>query len=407
MNKAGYIFRKPGTPISTGFHYPVRIPFFFFSWLVNGMTVHNSPRSPSSDHLGSHPASPTSNGRSPLGDRPLLRVLKGEALWPPPMWLMRQAGRYLPEFREMRAKADFLTRCMTPDMAVELTLQPIRRYGMDGAILFSDILILPWALGQSLAFVEGRGPVLGAIRSQKDLDRLDENRMMDVMAPVREALKRLSRALQPTTTTLLGFAGSPFTVACYMVEGGGSRDFAETRRMMLRDPALFDRLIDLLTRTTARMLRGQIEAGAQAVMLFDSWAGILPPEAFRRYVVAPTRQIVADLKSAYPDVPVIGFPRLSGVMSPEYAAQTGVNALALDTVTDPATLSGLVPESLVLQGNLDPMVLFNGGDMLPREAVRIRDAMRGRPHVFNLGHGVMQHTPPENVALLVETVRNV
>lgn len=211
--------------------------------------------------------------------KPLLRALRGEAVWPPPIWLMRQAGRYLPEFRAMRDKANFLTRCMTPDMATELTLQPIRRYGMDGAILFSDILILPWAMGQSLDFIEGRGPVLGAIRSEADLAKLDPKRVQDAVAPVRETLSRLAREL-PDVTTLLGFAGSPFTVACYMVEGGGSRDFAETRRMMQTEPVLFERLIDLLTVSTAEMLCGQIDAGAEAVMLFDSWAGILPHQPF-------------------------------------------------------------------------------------------------------------------------------
>ncbi|QDH15141.1 uroporphyrinogen decarboxylase [Oecophyllibacter saccharovorans] len=360
------------------------------------MTVQNSSRQPA-------PHAPHTRMSA---SKPLLRVLNGEALWPPPLWLMRQAGRYLPEFREMRARADFLTRCLTPDMAVELTLQPIRRYGMDGAILFSDILILPWALGQSLEFIEGRGPVLEPVRSEADLERLNESRVMEAVAPVREALRRL-RCELPEATTLLGFAGSPFTVSCYMVEGGGSRDFAQTRRMMLQAPELYDRLINMLTRATIEMLRGQIEAGAEAVMLFDSWSGILPPEAFRRYVIAPTHQIREALKHSHPHIPVIGFPRLSGVMAPEYASRTKVNALALDTVSDPATMAPMVPDTVTLQGNLDPMVLFNGGPELVRQARRIRDSLRGRAHVFNLGHGVMQHTPPENVALLVETVRDV
>ena len=335
--------------------------------------------------------------------KPLLRALRGEAVWPPPVWLMRQAGRYLPEFRAMRERADFLTRCMTPDIATELTIQPIRRYGMDGAILFSDILILPWAMGQSLEFIDGRGPVLGAIRSAADLNKLDPKRVQDATAPVRETLSRLTKQL-PGATTLLGFAGSPFTVSCYMVEGGGSRDFAETRRMMQTDPALFDRLIDLLTCQTAEMLCGQIEAGAEAVMLFDSWAGILPPNAFRRYVIEPTRQIVSHIRSRYPNTPIIGFPRLAGVMVKEYAEQTGVGTLAMDTVADPAEVAKLVP-NLTLQGNLDPMVLFSGGQSMIQEVDAIRNALRGRPHVFNLGHGVMQHTPPENVATLIEAVR--
>ncbi|GBR61491.1 uroporphyrinogen decarboxylase [Gluconobacter thailandicus F149-1 = NBRC 100600] len=305
----------------------------------------------------------------------------------------------------MRDKADFLTRCMTPDMAEELTLQPIRRYGMDGAILFSDILILPWAMGQSLEFIDGRGPVLGAIRSASDLEKLDPRRLLEATAPVRETLSRLSKSL-PDVTTLLGFAGSPFTVSCYMVEGGGSRDFAATRRMMQTEPALFDKLIDTLTTSTAEMLCGQIEAGAEAVMLFDSWAGILPPSAFRCYVIEPTRQIVRHIQEKHPGTPIIGFPRLGGVMVREYAEKTGVNTLALDTVADPAQIGVLVPD-VTLQGNLDPMVLFSGGETMVREAQAIRDALKGRPHVFNLGHGVMQHTPPENVGALVEAVRAV
>ncbi|WP_370517984.1 uroporphyrinogen decarboxylase [Saccharibacter sp. 17.LH.SD] len=338
--------------------------------------------------------------------KPLLRALRGEAVWPPPVWLMRQAGRYLPEFRAQREKADFLTRCMTPDIAVELTLQPIRRYHMDGAILFSDILILPWAMGQSLRFEEGRGPILSPIRSEHDLQMLDEDRLMEATAPVREALRRLTKEL-PKETTLLGFAGSPFTVSCYMIEGGGSRDFMHTRQLMQKNPALYDALMDLLTRNTAKMLCGQIEAGAEAVMLFDSWGGLLPPEEFRRYVIEPTRIIVEHIRKHHPETPIIGFPRLGGVMVEEYATKTGINTLALDTVADLPKIAKMVPEHITLQGNLDPMTLLNGGERLVQEAKRIRDTLKGRAHIFNLGHGVMKQTPPEHVATLVETIRNV
>lgn len=338
--------------------------------------------------------------------KPLLRVLEGEALWPPPMWLMRQAGRYLPEFRAMREKADFMTRCLTPDMAVELTMQPIRRYGMDGAILFSDILILPSALGQDVTFVDKRGPVLEPIRSAADLARLDPARVMEAVAPVREALRRLTQEL-PQATTLLGFAGSPFTVACYMVEGSGSREFAVTREMAFGNPALFDALITLLTESTAEMLIGQIDAGADAVMLFDSWAGLLPPSQFRRHVIAPTRRIVERIRAARPGVRMIGFPRLAGNMAAEYARETGVDALACDTGTDMAQRAREVPETLALQGNLDPVLLRTGGPGLVQEARAIRDSLRHRPHIFNLGHGVMQETPPEHVGVLVEAVRDV
>lgn len=344
----------------------------------------------------------------------LLRTLNGEALWPPPMWLMRQAGRFLPEFRAMRAKADFLTRCMTPDIATELTLQPIRRFGMDGAILFSDILILPWAMGQSLEFIEGKGPVLGAIRSEQDLAKLDRQRIADVTAPVLETLTRLNKALngqetigvaQPGATTLLGFTGSPFTVACYMVEGGGSREFAITREMAFSEPSLFDRLMALLTETTADYLCAQIAAGAEAVMLFDSWAGLLPPSEFRRHVIEPTRQIVETIKAKYPDVKVIGFPRLGGMMVPEYAQKTGVDVVALDTSADLTLMRDLIPQHIGVQGNLDPLAVLSGGEAMCREALAVREAGKGRAHVFNLGHGVMPQTPVEHVAELVKTVR--
>ncbi len=346
----------------------------------------------------------------------LLRVLNGEAVWPPPIWLMRQAGRYLPEFRAMRAQADFITRCMTPDIATELTLQPIRRFGMDGAILFSDILILPWAMGQSLEFVDGTGPVLEPVRTEADLARLDPSRVGERTAPVMEALRRLRATLDAPgrvgvaeggQTTLLGFAGSPFTVACYMVEGGGSKEFAVTRGMAYSQPALFDRLIDILTQGTAAMLCDQIAAGAEAVVLFDSWAGMLPPAQFERQVIAPTRAIVGAIRAQYPDVPIVGFPRLAGMSVGRYAAGTGVSAVALDTSADLTLAAALLPEGMAIQGNLDPLCLVAGGAALAREADAIREAMRGRPHVFNLGHGVLQQTPPEHVGALVEQVRRV
>ena len=352
-----------------------------------------------------------------MTDKRLLRVLRGEAVWPPPVWLMRQAGRYLPEFRALRSQADFITRCMTPDIAVEITLQPIRRFAMDGAILFSDILILPWAMGQALKFVEGVGPVLEPIRTREDLDRLQPERVAEVTAPIMQTLRRLRQALDAPgdetvlglgsagATTLIGFAGSPFTVACYMVEGGSSREFLEPRQMAYADPALFDRLIDMLTQATATMLCAQIDAGAEAVMLFDSWAGLLPPGQFRRYVIEPSRQIVREIRSRHPSVPIIGFPRLGGLLVGEYAAATGINALALDTSADMMAAAALVPDGVALQGNLDPLCLVTGGDGMGHQIDVIRDAMRGRPHVFNLGHGVLPQTPPEHVAALVERVR--
>nr|WP_321984132.1 uroporphyrinogen decarboxylase [uncultured Lichenicoccus sp.] len=345
----------------------------------------------------------------------LLRALGGEAVWPPPVWLMRQAGRYLPEFRAMRAQADFITRCMTPDIATELTLQPIRRFGMDGAILFSDILILPWAMGQSLHFVDGTGPVLEPIRSEADLARLDPGRVVERTAPVMEALRLLRVALDDPAgagvapggvTALIGFAGAPFTVACYMVDGGGSREFARTRLMAYSEPALFERLMTLLTQSTADMLCAQIEAGAEAVMLFDSWAGLLPPGQFARHVIAPAQAIVQAVRARHPTIPVIGFPRLGGVSIGRYATRTGIQAVALDTGTDLEVSAPLLPPGITTQGNLDPLALLAGGGALADAVEAIRTAVRGRPHVFNLGHGVLPQTPPEHVAALVEAVRH-
>ena len=344
----------------------------------------------------------------------LLRVLSGEPVWPPPIWLMRQAGRYLPEFRSMRAQADFITRCMTPDIAVEITLQPIRRFGMDGAILFSDILILPWAMGQSLKFIDGTGPVLEPIRSEADLRRLRPREVVERTAPVMQSLRRLRQELDHEgrlgearggQTALLGFAGSPFTVACYMVEGGSSREFAVTRAMAFSEPTLFDRLVELLTQTTAAMLCEQIGAGAEAVMLFDSWAGLLPPSQFERYVIAPTRAIVREIRTRHPQVPIIGFPRLAGMSAGRYVSQTDVNAVGLDTSADLGIASGLISRDVAIQGNLDPLCLVAGGAPLAAEARAICETMRDRPHVFNLGHGVLPQTPPEHVQRLVELVR--
>ena len=336
----------------------------------------------------------------------LLRVLAGESVWPPPVWLMRQAGRHLPEYRALRERhpGDVIARSTNPDLATEITLQPIRRYAMDAAILFSDILILPWALGQEVRFAAGEGPVLPPLRSAAALDSLAPARVEAAIQPVLQTVRQV-RAAQPAGCTLIGFAGAPFTVACYMVEGGGSRDFAATRTMAHAEPALFARLMDLLTEATILYLSAQIEAGAEAVMLFDSWAGILSPSLFARHVTAPAARIAAALRARHPGTPIIGFPRLAGLLLGEYAAATGIDALALDTAADPARAAALVPGHVALQGNLDPLALLAGGPALDSEARGILQALRGRPHVFNLGHGVLPETPPEHVAALLRVVR--
>ena len=335
----------------------------------------------------------------------VLRTLAGEAVWPPPLWLMRQAGRYLPEYRELRAQAgDFISLCTNPALASEVTLQPIRRYGFDAAILFSDILMLPWALGYGLAFKEGEGPVLPKLTSAADVSALDPSRVAGAITPILETVRRTKAGL-PDETTLIGFAGSPFTVACYMVEGGGSKDFHHIRRMAHADPALFDALIETLSHATVEYVSAQVDAGADVIMLFDSWAGVLSPRLFAKYVTAPTRRIVDALRARHPETPIIGFPRLAGVQVGMYATETGVNAVALDTGAEMHVATGLVPAHIATQGNLDPLAVVAGGDALRHEVASILDAVRGRPHIFNLGHGIIPQTPPEHVAALVTQVR--
>jgi uroporphyrinogen decarboxylase len=341
--------------------------------------------------------------------KPLLRALRGEPVWPPPIWLMRQAGRYLPEYRDVRSRVgDFIALCTTPDLAAEVTLQPVRRYGFDAAILFSDILLLPWAMGHGLEYREGEGPVLAQLRDATCLEALDPGRIPEAIAPILETVRLVRAGLRAegfTDRALIGFAGAPFTVACYMVEGGGSKDFAATRTMAYREPELFERLIRLLTDATVTYLAAQIEAGAEAVMLFDSWAGLLSPRLFREHVIRPTEIIVARLRARFPTVPAIGFPRLAGLMVGDYARATQVNAVGLDTSMDPALAALCIPQNVALQGNLDPLALVGGGEVLRRGVLEILRALRGRPFIFNLGHGIVPQTPPEHVARLVELVR--
>ena len=341
-----------------------------------------------------------------MTDKPILRVLAGNDVWPPPVWLMRQAGRYLPEYRAIKeSSGGFIARCMNSDLATEITLQPIRRFAMDAAILFSDILILPWALGQDVAFKDGVGPMLAPIRDAAGVDTLAPARVAEATAPVLETIKRLRVALPPACT-LIGFCGSPFTVACYMVEGGGSRDFAETRAMAYGNPALFGRLMEVLTQSTTDYLSAQIQAGAEAVMLFDTWAGMLSPSQFLRHVLQPTASIVEALNARHPGVPVIGFPRLAGMYAGLYAERTGVDCVALDTGTDPGRAAAQVPDSVAVQGNLDPIALLAGGAAMRMETSAIVGALRGRPHIFNLGHGILPQTDPDHVAELVGFLRS-
>jgi uroporphyrinogen decarboxylase len=333
----------------------------------------------------------------------LLRTLNGENLSERPIWLMRQAGRYLPEYRALRAeKGSFLALVYDSDAAAEITLQPIRRFGFDGAILFSDILIVPYAMGQDLQFLEGEGPSLSPRLVDASLHGLSA--VPERLTPIYETVAKVKAGLG-NGRTLLGFAGSPWTVATYMVAGRGSRDQHETREQAYRDPAAFQAIIDAITGVTIDYLAGQVTAGAEAVQLFDSWAGSLAPAQFERWVIAPNAAIVSALRKRFPDLPVIGFPKGAGEKLAAYAGETGVDAVGLDETIDPIWAAQVLPQDLPVQGNLDPLLLLAGGKELESQALRILDCFADRPHVFNLGHGIGQHTPVEHVEQLLAVVR--
>ena len=336
----------------------------------------------------------------------LLRALSGETLPTPPVWLMRQAGRYLPEYRATRAQAgDFLSLCYTPDLAAEVTLQPIRRYGFDAAILFADILLIPDALGADLWFVTGEGPRLSTITGPDGLKPLKgKDDIHDHLAPVYETVKILSQEL-PSETTLIGFAGAPWTVATYMIAGRGTPDQAPAHKLRQEDPATFDALINLLTDATIEYLSKQVEAGAEVVKIFDSWAGSLEGEAFDRYALEPTKKITQEMKQRFPGLPVIAFPREAGDKYIGFAKAVGADCLALDTSVDATWAAQHLQKDGCVQGNLDPKLMITGGDALRQEARRIVDALKNGPHIFNLGHGITPEADPENVHVLLEEIR--
>jgi uroporphyrinogen decarboxylase len=337
-------------------------------------------------------------------DKPLLAVLKGEHRDPVPMWMMRQAGRYLPEYRELRRdKGSFLDLVYDSDAAAEVTLQPLHRFPrLDAAILFSDILIIPFALGQNLTFVAGEGPRLTPPLVASALDQLQPYPAR--LDPIYETVRKVRERLEPGKT-LIGFAGSPWTVATYMVAGQGSRDQAETRRMAYTDQGAFAAIVERIEAVTLDYLSGQIEAGAEAVQLFDSWAGSLSPAQFDRWVIAPTARLVAALKQRHRGIPVIGFPKGAGGKLAAYAAETGVSAIGLDETVDPLWAAKQLPATLPVQGNLDPLALIAGGEALESAVRPILDAFAGRPHIFNLGHGILQDTPIAHVEQLIALVK--
>ncbi len=339
----------------------------------------------------------------------LLKVLSGQKANRVPVWLMRQAGRYLPEYRELRAqKGGFLEMAFDPQSACEVTMQPIRRFEMDGAIIFSDILTIPYALGQKLEFLKGEGPKLDPIEGEKDLAVLSFEKLHERLEPVYEAL-RLTRAQLSKEkfdqTTLIGFAGAPWTVATYMIEGGGSKDYMKTKALAYGNPEFFSQLIDVLVQATSEYLIKQIDAGAEVVKIFDSWAGVLDEEEFYRWAIEPIVKIIANVKQEHSDVPIIGFPRGAGLKYLSYMMETQVDACAIDSMVPLEWAAQELQPIKPLQGNLDPAILLAGGQVLQEKTKRILTLLGDQPFIFNLGHGINKETPIDHVEALIKTIR--
>jgi uroporphyrinogen decarboxylase len=338
-------------------------------------------------------------------NKPLLDVLNGQRRSPPPLWLMRQAGRYLPEYQAVRQKAgDFLNLCFTPELAAEVTLQPVRRFGFDAAILFSDILVIPHALGQPVRFAVGEGPQLDAIADRAGLGRLATRIDDGVLAPVYETVRQVKASLPPTVT-LLGFCGAPWTVASYMIAGHGTPDQGPARLFAYRDPEGFAALIERLVEASASYLIRQLQAGADAVQIFDTWAGVLPAAEFRRWCIEPTQRIIALVRGTIPDAKMIGFPRGVGAGLLSYVENVSVDAVGLDWAVDPVFTRERIQSRVAVQGNLDPLVLVAGGDALDRAVDGILEAFSDRPFIFNLGHGIVPQTPIAHVEQMLARVR--
>jgi uroporphyrinogen decarboxylase len=338
--------------------------------------------------------------------KPILEVLSGRAQAIPPVWFMRQAGRYLPEYRALRERAgSFLNLCFTPDLAAEATLQPIRRFGFDAAVLFSDILVVPHALGRTVTFEAGEGPRHEPLDDAAKLNALAETADEQVFAPVYEAVRRVKRKL-PANVALLGFCGAPWTVATYMIAGRGTPDQAPARLMAYREREAFARMIDILVAVSSRYLIEQLRAGADAVQIFDTWAGVLPPTEFARWCVAPVRQIIANVRAEIPDAKIIGFPRGAGASLAGYVQNVAVNALSIDWTAEPAFVRERVQSKVAVQGNLDPLVLLAGGEALDRAVDGILENFGKGPFIFNLGHGILPETPIAHVEQTLRRIRN-
>jgi len=338
-------------------------------------------------------------------DKRLLKVLRGEPVDRPPVWMMRQAGRYLPEYRELRSKEpNFLKFCYNPDMATEVTLQPIRRYGFDASIVFADILVIPDALGQKVEFQPGVGPVLEPVNSGAAISSLSMDNLHEHLSPIYETLRRLSSAL-PRDVALIGFAGAPWTLATYMIAGRSTPGQAPARLMAYQSEGDFQKLIDLLVVATANYLIEQVRAGAEVLQLFDTWAGSLSPSEFRKWCLDPTKKIVERVRAACGDIPIIGFPKGVGPLINEFVDEADVQAVSLDTSMDMLWAREHIGKKTVIQGNLDPLLVVAGGDAMDTEARTLLETFSDHPFIFNLGHGLVPETPPENVARLVELIK--
>ncbi len=342
---------------------------------------------------------------SAMGIKPLLRVLAKQREAVPPVWLMRQAGRYLPEYRAVREKAGgFLDLCFNPELAAEVTLQPVRRFGFDAAILFSDILVVPLALGRKVEFLVGEGPRLEPLADAAGLAALRETADQDVLAPIYETVQRVKASLNERTA-LIGFCGGPWTVATYMVAGEATPDQAPARLFAYRDPDNFARLIERLVLTSIDYLVGQLKAGAEVVQIFDTWAGVLGPEQFERWCISPTQKIVEGVRWQFPNAKIIGFPRGAGAMALPFVEMTGVNAIGIDWTFERAIARDTLQSRVPVQGNVDPLALLAGGAALDREVDDVMKELAGGPLIFNLGHGILPETPLTNVERMLRRVR--
>jgi uroporphyrinogen decarboxylase len=339
------------------------------------------------------------------GEKSLIRVLGKKREIVPPVWMMRQAGRYLPEYRAVREKAGgFLDLCFNPELAAEVTLQPVRRFGFDAAILFSDILVIPLALGRKLWFVEGEGPRLEPLPDAKSLTAVREQADTELLSPIYETVRKVKAGLS-SKTALIGFCGAPWTVATYMVAGRGTADQAPAKKLAVREPDAFQHVIDCLVDASVDYLAKQLEAGADVVQIFDTWAGALPADEFERWCVQPTKRLIAKLRAKIPGTKVIGFPRGAGMNIPRYVDETGVDAVSLESGIDRKFARDQIQNRVPVQGNVDPQILLTGGETLDREVDEVMEAFSGGPFIFNLGHGILPQTPIAHVEQMLRRVR--